>query len=254
MNKVKVSIIEEGIALVELNRPEKRNAISSEMRELLIDALEGPIVTDAQAVILRGNGVAFCAGVDLKEVGGIEDESGVEIRTQLFTSFRTCPAIVIASVQGYALGLGSGLAMASDIVIASDNAVFGYPEIVHDLVAGMTLVGLREIVGPRRAIELLVTGRNISAEEALALGMVTEVVPGLELEERTLQTARRLSGFAKIPLHATKRIFFDTIEMTYEDALRAGARAVQRMRREPGAHDKSVAFSNRSSSAEGAAK
>jgi enoyl-CoA hydratase/carnithine racemase len=246
MDQVKVSNLGEGTALVVLNRPEKRNAVSSAMREMLINALESPMVADARVVIIRGSGVAFCAGVDLKEVGGVEDEKGVEIRTQLFTSFRSCPAIVIASVQGYALGLGSGLAMASDLVIAADNAVFGYPEIVHDLVAGMTLVGLREIVGPRRAMELLVTGRKVSATEALELGMVNEVVPASQLEDRTLEIARTISGFSKIPLHATKRIFFDTIEMTYEDALRSGARAVQKMRREPGAHDKASAFMNRS--------
>jgi enoyl-CoA hydratase/carnithine racemase len=254
MDEIKVMDLEAGIAVIELNRAEKRNAISSIMREMLIEALEGSVVADAQTVILRGNGAAFCAGVDLKEVGGVEDEKGVEIRTQLFTAFRTCPAIVIAAVQGYALGLGSGLAMASDIVIAADNAVFGYPEIVHDLVAGMTLVGLREIVGPRRAMELLVTGRKVSADEALALGMVNEVVPSSELESRTLEMARMLSGFGKAPLHATKRIFFDTIEMSYEDALRSGARAVQKMRREPGAHDKAAAFVNRSANSEKTSK
>jgi len=254
MDEVKVTSLETGIAVIELNRPEKRNAVSSVMREMLIEAFEGPVVADAQAVILRGNGAAFCAGVDLKEVGGEEDEKGVEIRTQLFTVFRTCPAIIIAAVQGYALGLGSGLAMASDIVIASENAIFGYPEIVHDLVAGMTLVGLREIVGPRRSIELLVTGRQVLADEALALGMVNEVVPASELDARALAMAKMLSGFGKAPLQATKRIFFDTIEMSYEDALRSGARAVQKMRREPGAHDKASAFVNRVSNVEGAGK
>jgi enoyl-CoA hydratase/carnithine racemase len=250
MDEVKVTSLETGIAVIELNRPEKRNAVSSVMREMLIDAFEGSVVADAQAVILRGNGAAFCAGVDLKEVGGVEDEKGVEIRTQLFTVFRTCPAIIIAAVQGYALGLGSGLAMASDIVIASENAVFGYPEIAHDLVAGMTLVGLREIVGPRRSMELLVTGRQVLADEALALGMVNEVVPASELDTRALAMAKMLSGFGKAPLRATKRIFFDTIEMSYEDALRSGARAVQKMRREPGAHDKASAFVNRASKVE----
>ena len=249
MNEVKVTSVEAGIAVIELNRPEKRNAVSSVMREMLIGALESSVVADSQAVILRGNGTAFCAGVDLKEVGGVEDAKGVEIRTQLFTAFRACPAIVIAAVQGYALGLGSGLAMASDIVIAAENATFGYPEIVHDLVAGMTLVGLREIVGPRRSLELLVTGRQVLATEALALGMVNEVVSASELDARALELARMLSGFGKAPLHATKRIFFDTIEMSYEDALRTGAHAVQEMRREPGAHDKASAFVNRTAHA-----
>ncbi len=248
MNLVRVSMVEEGIALIELNRPEKRNAVSSVMRELIVEALEGPIAEDAHVVIFRGNGTAFCAGVDLKEVGGPEDEAGVGIRTQLFTAFRNCPAIVIASVQGYALGLGSGLAMASDMVIASEDAVFGYPEIAHDLVAGMTLVGLREVVGQRKALEFLVTGRTISASEALELGMVTEVVPASDLEAHVLRTARKLSAFARMPLQETKRVFYDTIEMTYEDALREGARAVQRVRRERGPINKAAAFVNRPAS------
>jgi enoyl-CoA hydratase/carnithine racemase len=233
MDEALLSAVKPGIALIELNRPEKRNAANVAMRAGIIAALKSDVVAESNVVIMRGRGSCFCGGVDLKEIGLVEDESD-DVRIELLTSFRSCPAIIVAAVHGFALGLGSGLAMAADIVLAGDDAVLGYPEIEHGLVAGVTFMGLREAIGSRRALELVLTGRRVSAAQAFELGMINEVVPAASLESRSMEIAGRLAGFARVPLHAMKRIAIESSEMAYGDALRMGVGYVRAMRNQFG--------------------
>jgi enoyl-CoA hydratase len=242
MPEVGFAVVEGGVGALTLNRPEKLNAFNVPMRHELARLLRSEELQEMTVVVLQGEGKAFSAGADLNEVGKRERWQDVSAATDLFTAFRRCSPIVIAAVQGYALGLGSGIAMAADIVIAGEDAQFGYPEVKRGLVPGITMVGLREVVGFRRAMELLVTGRRVPAAEALALGMVNEVVPAGSERSRAYELARQIASNAPLAVRTTKRFFYEAAEMPYSVAVRSGERVIELMRKSKDAHEGAAAF------------
>jgi enoyl-CoA hydratase/carnithine racemase len=203
---------DENIAIVTMNRPEKLNAISHDLRSGVSDALLRADEDKAvNVVILRSEGRSFCVGYDI-------DNDTPERAARRFDAlkwheslsedmrFETIPWYmrkpVIASVQGHALGGGCELAMFCDITIAADNALFGEPEI-HFSNVGPAIV-MPWIIGFKKARELLYLGDMIDAETALDLGMVNRVVPLDELRERTLRFARRMALIAPEALQGAK--------------------------------------------------
>ena len=200
------------IAEVTLSRPAALNAINSVMAEELFAACHDLAAdSEVRVVIIRGDGDrAFCAGADLKERAALDLADWRrqrELFRAMFRSARDLPQPVIASVQGYALGGGAELALLSDLIVASDDAVFGLPEARLGIIPGGNgVITLARAVGPRRAKELLFSGRRITAIEGFEIGMVTKVVPGSDLEMETDLLAQAILRSSPTSLRAMKML------------------------------------------------
>jgi methylglutaconyl-CoA hydratase len=223
---------------ITLNRPEKRNALD---RQFILDIrsrlAEASAQADARVVLLSGEGKDFCAGADLSELRRIRDSSILEnyddarILMDLFLEMRRHPLPVIAAVRGRALAGGCGLATASDIVLASENAQFGYPEVRIGFVPAMVMAILRRNVSEKRAFELLATGKMLTAAEALAAGFVNAVYPDAAFEDAVESYAAELAARSASAVRLTKRLLYHMDAMPLEAALEAGAQtnAIARM-------------------------
>lgn len=231
MPHINFEVLEEGIGLLTINRPDKKNALDDASVLELTQILESDAVQGLSAIVLNATGDHFCAGVDLSEIGSARPTPVRPSGPRLFAAFRECRPIIIGAVQGYALGLGCGVAMACDLVVASQSSQFGYPAIRYGLVNGVTMVGLKEVVGARAALELLVTGRRIDADEAHTMGMVNQVVPDAELLERSLELARTIGGHRTLAVQTTKQLFHEVSDLSFAAATVAGERVVQLVRK-----------------------
>ena len=192
-----VKVEREGdIATVTLSRPDQRNALDAEGARSVATAIEE--TSDARATILTGAGKAFCAGGDLDELERWSTSSPESIGTELYDSFqsmirsiRASDAVVIAAVNGAAVGAGMDLALACDLRVASERARFGQVWVRLGVIPGTGGAWLLpHLVGPTRAADLLLTGRLIDAREALEIGLVNEMVAADEL----LPAARALAA------------------------------------------------------------
>jgi enoyl-CoA hydratase len=202
-----LAISERGrVAVVTLQRPEKRNALSIDLRIELQDAFER-LAGDGSVgcIMLTGAGTAFCAGMDTSQFGGDLDNRRrlVETSTGAFQAVGQCPKPVLAAVNGPALAGGFALALLCDIRIASETATFGYPELPIGIPP--SYASARAALSPAVARELCLTGRVIDAAEALRIGVVTEVCPPGELRERTTVVAEQIAGMPQSAQEETKR-------------------------------------------------
>jgi 2-(1,2-epoxy-1,2-dihydrophenyl)acetyl-CoA isomerase len=204
-----VEVTREGDVLqVALNRPQALNAINVGLLHSLVAALRA--IGDARAVVLTGNGRAFCVGEDLKQTLAPETGEAAELRaaflalqeiTRLLTG---SDAVVIAAVHGYAIGGGAELALAADMVIGGPQARFRFPEVsLGHAVTGGISARLPQLVGLLKAKELLLTSRWVEAGEALALGLLNEIAD--DPQQRARELAAQLSAFPARSLAATKR-------------------------------------------------
>ncbi len=231
MTDLVLTSIDAGIFSITLNRAAKRNALSAELIEVLHQALEqADLDAETRVVVIRGAGQDFCAGADLDELLAsadrtlAENESAALRLGEIFERIRTLPKPVLSLVQGRALAGGAGLATACDLVIASRSAQLGYPEIQRGFVPAMVATLLRRSAGEKVALDLLLTGRVLSAEEALAAGLVSRVVADPELEQEGLKLAGRLAGSSASAMALTKRLFFELDGSSFRDGIRLGAR------------------------------
>ena len=241
--------LENGVFGITLNRPAKRNALSSEMIEMLHQALDrADLDSAARVVLIRGAGKDFCAGADLDEVLASADKSENENAASalrlgtLFEKLRKLPKPVIALVQGRGLAGGAGLATACDLLIASKSTQLGYPEIQRGFVPAMVAALLRRLVGEKMALDLILTGRVLTAEEALAAGLVTRVVPDAELEREGTDLAARLAASSASALALTKRLFYELDGKSLADGIVLGARVNAVARSTPDFRDALVRF------------
>lgn len=183
---------QEGIAVITLNRPEKRNALSTALREEIVRCLEELEKQEGvKVLVLTGAGPSFCAGFDLSEFAGGKME---EIFAQAVIYHRevyTFSKPLIVAVNGPALAGGMDLAVMCDIRIASEAAVFGQPQVRMGVPAAYDLI--RTVLSESVARELCLTGRRIDAQEASKLGLVSKVVPGEKLMEEALSLAREVA-------------------------------------------------------------
>lgn len=217
--------VRDGVGTVTLNRPEARNALNQTVIRELGDALarlEGDAET--RVLIVRGAGErAFCAGADLK--GMFRAGSIIDAREEYAGLARILEAIprlrmpVIAQVHGYALAGGCGLAAACDLVIAAEDAKFGLPEIKLGLLPLMVLAPILRAASPRRVLELVLTGRELPASEALEIGLATRVVPRAELDRTVAEIARTLAALSPATLALGKEAFYRALELPYAQAL-----------------------------------
>lgn len=203
------------IAVLTLNRPDRRNALSRALVAALGDALDR-LAADPKlrAVILTGNGPTFCAGMDLKEATAVPETPEAEKAAiddtraiaDLMDRIHSFPRPTIAAAQGDALAGGAGLLLACDFVIMAKGTRLSFPEVKRGLVAAIVMHDLIRHVGDRRARELLLTGHALPAEDAERWGLINRVVPGPACREQALALARSLISSAPIALQTTKRL------------------------------------------------
>ena len=217
--------VDDGVARVTINRPERRNAMSYGVMQGLRDAVAAAKADDAvRVVVLTGAGDrAFCAGADL---GGIAENAGAAAahdgRGLLADLFRELWALgkpTIARVRGYALAGGFGLALACDFVVAADDAQFGTPEVNVGLWPYMITVPLLRSMPPKKVLELQMTGRRVNAEEADRIGFVTRVVPVDELDAAVDELAGSLASKSPLVLRWGRDTFYRVLEMDGDAAL-----------------------------------
>lgn len=210
-----------------LNRPEARNALSSQLLTALTRALEDAGAdTDVGVVVLAANGPVFCAGADLKEgarnLGADAFEANYERSTQSMLLHQLLPRLtkpVIAAVAGPAVAGGCGLAMSCDLVFAGESATFGYPEVNRGLVAAMVMVSLSRLMGRRHALDLLFSGRLVPASEAAELGMINRVLPDLDVLDAAQAYAAEIAAKPASALRYTKDMYRQVQELDYDRAI-----------------------------------
>ena len=214
---------EAGVLHVALDRPAKRNALSAPMLRGLLAALRDPGAE--RVVLLTGEGPVFCSGVDLVEMA--PDATGLEVHEsrgllrEVVLAMRDCPLPVVAAVQGLCLAGGVGLALGCDLVLAADDAAFGLPEVDLGLWPFMVSGLLGRHTSPKRAMEMMLSGRRIGADEALAMGLVSRVVPAAELRRQADELAAEIAGKPPLAVRLGKAAFAAALEQPLEAALSA---------------------------------
>jgi methylglutaconyl-CoA hydratase len=224
---------ESGIATITLNRPDKRNAISYELIAELLSALAEVQKSSARLLILTGAGKAFCSGMDLENlkalIGRTPEQNIEDSRTMvsLFRSLYEFPKPTIAAVNGPAIAGGTGLALLCDFTLAVPEAKFGYTEVRIGFVPAIVSTFLLRQVGEKIARDLILTGRIFDANEALRIGLLTEIVPPERLMQRVHELAMQLMECSPLSLAHTKRLLSDharaELDLHIEAAIRENA-------------------------------
>jgi methylglutaconyl-CoA hydratase len=221
-----------GVARITLNRPDKRNAITSEMMSALRDALQRAADdSEVRVLLIRGAGKDFCAGLDLSEVllRSAEDAPGAlasaTLLGDLYIAMRRHPKPIVAAVQGRALGGGAGIATACDLIIAAESAQFGYPEVKLGFVPAIVTTMLRRAVNERQAMELALTGEPMSASRACAIGLINRVVPDAEFEAAVEHYVAALAEKSATAMSLSKALLYRIEGMSFEASIEAGVKA-----------------------------
>jgi enoyl-CoA hydratase/carnithine racemase len=224
--EVLYAVDEQGVARLTINRPERRNSLSwsvvGELRRRVAECRDDPAV---RVLVLAGAGDrAFCAGADL---GGMAAGAGYldlhDARGDLASLFQELWSLgkpTIARVRGYALAGGMGLALACDLVVAADDAQFGTPEIDVGLWPYMITIPLTRSMPPKKALELMMTGRRVAAAEADQIGFVTRVVPVAELDTAVDELAASLAGKSPAIMRMGRDAFYAVWDQSAAEALR----------------------------------
>ena len=211
-----------GIALVQLNRPKELNALNlqlmSELRDSLVKLDHDP---EVRVIILTGSDQAFAAGADIKEMA---DQGAIDmLKVDQFKKWDQIKKIqkpLVAAVSGFALGGGCELAMTCDIIVASESAKFGQPEIKIGVMPGAGgTQRLTRAIGKARAMEMVLTGRFISAEEALEFGLINKVVPVETCLREATKIASNIASMSPIAARLAKESVNRTFEAHLDDGL-----------------------------------
>ncbi len=224
--------IKDRVAYITLNRPEKRNALNQQLVEefkSLLDLLEND--NNAELLILRGEGDAFCAGADLKYLQKLQANSYEEnlIDSQnlmhLYKRIYTYRKIVIAEVTGHAIAGGAGLATVCDIVCAVPEAKFGYTEVKIGFVPAIVSIFILRKIGETKTKELLLTGKLITADQALDLGLINHVFSKGQIRQEVEKIAHQLINHASgHSLELTKDLINQVQNMPLDEALEFAAK------------------------------
>ncbi|HZP33077.1 MAG TPA: enoyl-CoA hydratase-related protein [Candidatus Acidoferrales bacterium] len=236
------------IALLTLNRPEKRNAISAAMIAELLTAL-GAIESGPERVaIITGAGKAFCAGMDLdalKTLATLSPEENLADARRTAALFRrlwSFPKPLIAAVNGAALAGGCGIATLCDFTLAAPEAKFGYTEVRIGFIPALVSMFLERQVGEKAARDLLLTGRIIDAAEAETIGLVTKVVPAEELLSAARELAATLIANSPASIHTTKRLLVHVTEAEIDRRIELAVEASAAIRSTPDFREGLAAF------------
>ena len=215
----------DGVAVVTLRRPDRLNALSSEVATALHDAFRAAGTDDAvRAIVVAGEGKAFCAGADIGELDTLDGPHGfsafVRRLTDVFDALARCPKPSVAAIHGVALGGGLELALACDLRVAEDGARLGVPEIKLGLLPGAAgTARLPRLLPKAVAKQLLLTGAPLTAAEAHRLGLVNELVPAGSALEAALALAATLAALPPLALAAAKRLVDDGATLPLDAAV-----------------------------------
>jgi methylglutaconyl-CoA hydratase len=219
-----------GVATITLDRPEKRNAISFELIEDLLKALDEVAKSDAIVLIVTGAGKAFCSGMDLDNLKGLlgqtpeQNLKDSQSMAQLFRALYEFPKVTIAAVNGAAIAGGTGLALLCDFTLAAPEAKFGYTEVRIGFVPAIVSTFILRQLGEKQARDLLLTGRIFDAAEAARLGLINEIVPAENLMERAQALASLLMQNSPSSLRATKQLLTDHARAELDSQIDAALR------------------------------
>jgi enoyl-CoA hydratase/carnithine racemase len=208
----------DGVALLTLNHPEKRNALSRDMLSTLLDRLQHiGAEKQARVIILRAVGSVFSSGHDLRELVSSNSAQTADLFalcTEVMCTIRRLPQPVIAEVQGLATAAGCQLAATCDLVVASEEAAFATPGVKIGLFCTTPGVALSRAVPAKKALEMLLTGTPISAREAKRVGLVNRVVPLERLSAETLALARQICAASFATVALGKRAFYEQLPLS----------------------------------------
>ena len=230
--------VEQGIARIALNRPEKRNALDAELISELKDAVRVCARDEGvRVVLIAGAGTDFCSGADLS---GLHQNAGADVlknmtdarnMAELFIEMRHHPRPIVAAVRGRALAGGCGLATAADIILAAESAKFGYPEVNIGFVPAMVMAILRRSLSEKRAFEMITTGEIISAQTAFDYGMINRVFADETFDLDVDAYVSKLASKSASAIMLTKRLLYHMDAMSFEAAIEAGVEtnAIARM-------------------------
>ena len=211
-----------GVALIRLNRPESLNALNralvADLTQMLLDLDQD---SEVRAIVITGNERAFAAGADIKEMAG---ESAIDMlildQFQKWDQIKRLKKPLIAAVSGYALGGGCELAMLCDIIIASETAQFGQPEIKIGVIPGAGgTQRLTRAIGKSRAMEYILTGRFFSAQQAYEWGLVSRVVPVELYLEEAIKLAAEIASMPPLAVQLAKQAILKSYELSLEEGL-----------------------------------
>ena len=238
--------VQDGVAVLTLDNPKKRNVLSSRtlaaLEEWLNWIAKDP---DARVVVIRSEGPVFSSGHDLNELvnGEAEDYTAVfDACTRVMEGIRLLPKPVIAQVQGLATAAGCQLVATCDIAVAADTAAFATPGVQIGLFCTTPGVAVARSVMPKKAMEMLLTGRPISAQEALEFGLISRIAPAEELEEQTMELARQIASASSQTLALGKAAFYQQIEMDRPSAYQFAGKVMVDNLLEDDAHEGITAF------------
>ena len=209
--------------IITLNRPKALNAVCESMLEEIAAQLKiFEEDSNIAAIIIRGSDKAFAAGIDLRELQSKVSDNAIEALDDTYKYFRKideCRKPIIAAVAGYALGIGCELALSCDIILAADNARFGQPEISLGVIPGFgSTQRLCKTIGKSKTMEMILTGRALNAEEAVACGIASRIVALPDLFEECIKTANRIAALPKYAVELAK----DAIKQSFNSSLESG--------------------------------
>jgi enoyl-CoA hydratase len=239
---------EGGVTVLQLNRPQKKNAFNAELRREMEAALETIAADPRQrAVIITGGEEFFCAGADIGEILEANTAEATYRHARefqlLFDRIESLPQPVVAAVAGYALGGGCELALACDFRIASEGTKFGLPEIkIGAFPGGGGTQRLPRLIGAAKAKEMILTGEPIAAEQALQLGLVMKVVPKDKLLQEATSFAGKLAALPRLALEASKMLINKGTEIDLASGLEMEARCFGNLATSHDLHEGTSAF------------
>ncbi|WP_318610333.1 enoyl-CoA hydratase/isomerase family protein [Mesorhizobium sp. BAC0120] len=217
------------VRIIRMNRPDKLNALNTELTQGLLDVLNAADGDDAiRAIVLAGEGKGFCAGADLSEFKDLTPDqqprvlARADLTCRLQSRLQEMKKPVVSAVQGAAVGGGAGLAIGCDMMVAGADLKFGYPELKHDIVPALVMTGLQRQLGRKAAFEMVSLGRLIGAEEARALGLANRVVPVDAVIDTALEIANQWAKANPMAMAAAKALFYRVADLPFDAAMAAG--------------------------------
>ncbi len=218
-----------GVRIIRMNRPDKLNALNTELTQALLDALvEADTASEVRAVVLAGEGRGFCAGADLSEFKDLTPEhqhrvlERADLTCRLQSQLQRLSKPIVSAVQGAAVGGGAGLAISCDMMVAGSDLKFGYPELKHGIVPALVMTGLQRQLGRKAAFEMISLGRLIGAEEAKALGLVNRIAAPEAVVDAALEIAEAWAKASPMAMAATKSLFYRVADLPFDAAMAAG--------------------------------
>lgn len=219
----------DAVRILTMNRPEKHNALNTDLSQRLHAALlDAERMVQVRSIVLTGAGASFCAGADTSEFSRLVPEASeavaarADLTASLHLAFSKVSKPVVAAVRGNALGGGAGLALACDMTVMADNVRFGYPELKHGIVPAIVMANLVRQMGRKDAFELVSCGQPIDGRRAAELRIANRVCSADEVLEQALLIARQLAAWSPVAMQATKRLFHRVADQTLDAGVAIG--------------------------------